>query len=535
MTAEPSRAAVAAETEDLRVRLAEAEEVLRAIRNGEVDAVVVTGERGERVYTLTGTDHIYRELIETMNEGAVTLSADGIILYCNDRFAKTLQLPLQQVLGTAVRDHLAPADQRTLDAILTQARTQPSRREISLKTREGRLVPIYLSASCLQSEGTELLFCLVMTDLTEQKRHDQIEAAERQSRLILEQAAEAIIVCDEQGRVIRTSQAAVQLSDGNPLLRPFDEVFPLRTGASDPFQLASLLQGGTFRNVDVVLARQGYTLDLILNAGPLRSGQETLGCVITLTDITDRKQAEERLNATLINLERSNKDLEQFAYAASHDLQEPLRMIASFLQLLEQKEGARLEGESREFIDYAIKGALRLRTLINDLLDFSRIQSRSEPLVSTDLHIALGEALANLNSLIMEKGAIVTSADLPTLLADKGQMIQLFQNIIGNALKFHGVEPPLIFLTVERRSGEWVISVRDNGIGIEPQYFEKIFQLFQRLHTNDDYSGTGIGLALCKRIVERHGGRIWVESEAGRGTTFCFTLPEGVGLKAGTS
>jgi len=295
MTDEPSGPELAAELEDLRARLAEAEEVLSAIRNGEVDAVVVAGERGEQVYTLSGADRVYRQLIETMSEGAVTLSADGVILYGNVRLAEMLGRPLDQVLGTALRNYLPPSDQQALDAILAQARTAPSRREINLKTSEGRLAPVYLSAARLQSEGTEMVFCLVLTDLTEQKSLQRITAEQRLSRLVLEQAAEAIVVCGEQGRVIRASQAAQQFCDGSPLLRPFAEAFPLRTDASDPFHLAPVLQGETLRNVDVALDRQGQKLDLLLNAGPLLSGRQILGCVITLTDITERKRAEEAL------------------------------------------------------------------------------------------------------------------------------------------------------------------------------------------------------------------------------------------------
>ena len=286
---------LAAELEDLRARLAEAEEALRAIRTGNVDAVLVAGERGEHVYTLSGADRIYRQLIETMSEGAVTLSADGVILYCNVRLAEMLGRPLDQVLGTALRNYLPPADQKALDAILAQARTELSRREINLKTSEGRLVPVYLSAARLHGEGAEMAFCLVVTDLTEQKSHEQIVAAERLARLILEQAVEAIIVCDEQGRVIRASQAAQQFCDGSPLLRHFAEVFPLRTDASDPFHLVPVLQGEMLQNVDVVLDRQGQKFDLILNAGPLLSGQQILGCVVTLTDITQRKRASQQL------------------------------------------------------------------------------------------------------------------------------------------------------------------------------------------------------------------------------------------------
>src|SRR5664280_566253 len=289
MTDELSGPELAAELANLRARLAEAEDALRAIRGGDVDGVLVAGQEGNRVYTLTGADRIYRQLIETMSEGAVTLSADGVILYCNVRLAEMLGRPLDQVLGTALRNYLPPADQQALDASLTAARTAPDRREINLKTSEDGLVPVYLSASRLQSEGAEMVFCLVLTDLTEQR------SQERQARLILEQVAEAIIVCDEQGQIVRASQAAQRWCDGSPLQRPFAEVFPLRTDASGPFQLAPVFQREALKNVDVALDRQGQQLDLILNAGPLLSGHQVLGCVVTLTDISERKRAEEDL------------------------------------------------------------------------------------------------------------------------------------------------------------------------------------------------------------------------------------------------
>jgi PAS domain S-box-containing protein len=288
-----------------RARLAESEEVLRAIHDGEVDAVLVTGERGERVCILGEVDRVCRQIVEAMSEGAATLSADGTILYCNVRLAEMLGRPLDQVFGTVLRKHLPPADQQALGAILAQARTVPSRREINLKSSDGRLVPVYLSASRLQSEGAEMIFCLVLTDLTEQKRREQIVAEERLARLILEQAAEAIVVCDEQGRVIRASQATQRLCDGNPLLRPFAEVFPLRTDACDPFHLAPVLRGETLRNVDVALDRQGQKFDLILNAGPLLSGQQILGCVVTLTDITTRKRAEAERERLITAIEQA--------------------------------------------------------------------------------------------------------------------------------------------------------------------------------------------------------------------------------------
>jgi PAS domain S-box-containing protein len=303
VTGERSRPELVAELEALRARLAEAEEVVRAIRNGAVDAVVVAGSRGEQVYTLGGADRIYRQFIETMREGAVTVSATGVILYCNARMAEMLGRPLEQVLGTALRDYLPSADQWVVEGIPRQAGKEASRREVSLMAGDGSQVPVYLSASLMPSEGEEWTTLYVLTDLTEHKSYERIVSAERLARLILEQAAEVIIVCDHQGRVTRVSQAAQALCVGNPILKFFAEAFPLRTQGPDPFLLASVLQGEAARGVDVVMERSGDQIVLILNAGPLVSGREILGCVITLTDITMRQRAEETLRTTRDHLE----------------------------------------------------------------------------------------------------------------------------------------------------------------------------------------------------------------------------------------
>ena len=224
-------------------------------------------------------------------------------------------------------------------------------------------------------------------------------------------------------------------------------------------------------------------------------------------------------------LERSNRELEQFAYVASHDLQEPLRMVASYVQLLEREYAGKLGEEADEFIGFAVDGAKRMQALIQDLLTYSRVGRGQAPTQPTDLDDAFDRALANLHAAIEESGAAISAEPLPTVVADASQMTQLLQNLIGKALKFHGTEPVEVRVGAERHNGQWTFGVADNGIGIDPKHAERIFAIFQRLHTREEYPGTGIGLALCRKIVERHGGRIWVESEPGRGTTFRFTLP----------
>lgn len=238
-----------------------------------------------------------------------------------------------------------------------------------------------------------------------------------------------------------------------------------------------------------------------------------------------RRQAEDQLKQTLANLERSNRDLEQFAYVASHDLQEPLRMVSSYTQLLGRRYRDKLDEEANEFIAYAVNGANRMQQLINDLLSFSRVSTQGSIPGEKDAHAILGQALANLKAVIDENHAIITNDNLPVVRADESQLVQVFQNLVGNAVKFHDTEPPRVHVSVVREDDEWVFSVHDNGIGIEQAYKDRIFEIFEQLHGKDEYPGTGIGLALCKRIVERHGGRIWTESVPGEGSTFYFTIP----------
>jgi PAS domain S-box-containing protein len=272
--------------------------------------------------------------------------------------------------------------------------------------------------------------------------------------------------------------------------------------------------------------RNGRIIPVLYNASVYKDESgEVIGVFAAARDVTERKKAEEILKSKLEELSRSNAELEQFAYVSSHDLQEPLRMISSYLQLLQRRYQGKIDEKADKYIYYAVDGASRMQVLINDLLEFSRVTTKAKEPEPTDCEFVLDQVLPNLDLYIKENKAVVSHDPLPEVVADNTQLAQVFQNLIVNGIKFHSEETPKVHISAEKKAGEWLFSVQDNGIGIDPQYSEKIFEVFKRLHKKEEYPGTGIGLAICKKIVERHGGHIWVESELGKGSTFYFTLP----------
>jgi light-regulated signal transduction histidine kinase (bacteriophytochrome) len=270
--------------------------------------------------------------------------------------------------------------------------------------------------------------------------------------------------------------------------------------------------------------KDGSEFPIEIMLSPLESAEGTL-VTAAIRDITTRKTAETNLLHKVEQLNRSNEELGQFAYIASHDLQEPLRMVASYTQLLSRRYKGKLDSDADEFIAFAVDGASRMQRLIQDLLAYSRIGTKGADLLDSSSEDALQQALINLRATIAESGAQVSHDPLPMVLADEMQLIQLFQNLVGNAIKYQSSGVPRIHVSAAMNvEKKWVFSVKDNGLGIDPQYFERIFGMFQRLHKREEFAGTGIGLAICKKIVERHGGNISVESQPGHGSTFRFTL-----------
>jgi PAS domain S-box-containing protein len=270
--------------------------------------------------------------------------------------------------------------------------------------------------------------------------------------------------------------------------------------------------------------KDGSAFPIEIMLSPLESAEETL-VTAAIRDISVRKDAETHLLQKVEELRKSNEELEQFAYLASHDLQEPLRMVTSYTQLLARRYKGKLDADADEFIAYAVDGATRMQRLIQDLLAYSRVGAKEGNLTETSSEEALQRALSNLRGAIEETGAIVTHDSLPMVMADEGQLVQLFQNLVGNAIKYQNKGVPEVHVSAEVYGRKkWIFAVKDNGLGIERQYFERIFGMFQRLHKREEFAGTGVGLAICKKIVERHGGTISVESQPGMGSTFRFIL-----------
>jgi PAS domain S-box-containing protein len=298
--------------------------------------------------------------------------------------------------------------------------------------------------------------------------------------------------------------------------------------AAEEVPLTRAIRFGETCSREFIIRRDGGEDRLVLaKAAPILDDQgKVVAGIVAFMDLTERKVMEEQLRLTLSDLQRSNRELEQFAYVASHDLQEPLRMVASFTQLLAQRYEDQLDAKAKKYISYAVDGAIRMQTLINDLLAFSRVGVQNLTRESVDTRAALDEARRNLSGLIEEKQAVITHGELPVLDGNHSQLVMLFQNLISNAIKFHAAGPPQVHVSAQDSGYHWLFAIKDNGIGIDPQHAARVFVIFQRLHTREQYPGTGIGLAICKRIVERHGGKIWFESTPGHGTTFFFTLPK---------
>ena len=380
-----------------------------------------------------------------------------------------------------------------------------------------------------------------LRDITDRRRvHEalrELQESTEQSLALLDtlltHAPIGILLVDRLFRFVRINDSLAAMN-GLPaaahLGQKVAKVLPDLWPTLEPFYRRALA-GELVSNIEVsgeTPARPGNVRRWAVSLYPVRACRDAIvGVGSIVTDITDRNRAKEALQAASAELARSNRDLQQFASIASHDLQAPLRTISGFVGLLKDRYAAQLDDKGREYIGFAVEGAKRMSQLINDLLTFARVGSRGGEFRPVELQNVIDRVLAERRAAMAESQAVVTQDAVPMIVADEGQMGQLLSNLIGNAIKYQGTgQRPEIHIGASRGEGHWRISVRDNGIGIDPKDADRVFEIFRRLHGQEEYEGTGIGLAICKRIVERHGGRIWVESRLGQGATFLFTIPD---------
>jgi PAS domain S-box-containing protein len=470
-------------------------------------------------------------IVDSSDDAIVSKDLNGIITSWNKGAERLFGYTADEVIGKSITI-LIPADRQDEEPkILAQLRRgeRVDHFETIRRRKDGALLDISLTISPVKDyTGTIIGASKIARDISERKRAEAaIRASEANFRQLADAMPQIVWTARPDGYLDYYNERWYEFTgfprdsfgDGSwePILHPGDlgrcrEQWYAAVRSGNPYTIE-------YRFWDRHEHRWRWFMGRAL---PVRNAE---GAVVkwfgTCTDIDEQKRVEDELR-------RANQDLEQFAFSASHDLQEPLRSVKIYSELLVKRYGERLDGRALEFIGYLRSGATRMETLVRDLLAYTQVSKVDQPAEPADLNEVLQSALENLSVSALESGAQITAEALPSIQMDRTHAQQLFQNLIGNAIKYRSPErPPVIHITAERLDENWVFSITDNGIGIDPQYKERIFGLFKRLHSNDQYAGTGIGLAICQRIVDRYHGRIWVESTPGQGSTFRFTLPVG--------
>jgi PAS domain S-box-containing protein len=381
-----------------------------------------------------------------------------------------------------------------------------------------------------EREALESLTAQIANVILQKQIEEELKLSERRYRGLFESMMDGVVQTDGDGRYLEANDAFLRIV-GYSLAElrnmTYLEITPEKWQNVDEQIMSDEIEKRGFSDEfeKEYVRKDGKIVPVAIRvwAGEGEAGRKEYWAVIR--DITQRKRNERIIEKTVRDLARSNEELKQFAYAASHDLQEPLRGMTGFSELLLERYGGKLEDDAREFLSFIVDAAARMQQLINDLLSYSRLNTRAKPFEPADIGEVIETAKLNLTALIDENGAQIETGPMPTVSCDKQQMTQLFQNLIGNAIKYRRPgEQPRVSITAEEIPGYRVFRVQDNGIGIKGEFLEVIFKVFQRLHTKDEYEGTGIGLAICRKIVDRHGGKIWVESEYGKGARFSFTI-----------
>jgi PAS domain S-box-containing protein len=463
-------------------------------------------------------------IVDSSDDAIISKGLDGVVTSWNKSAERLFGYTAEEAIGHTVAELLVPDDRKEEEPDIL-ARLGKGERvdhfETVRRRKDGSLVEISLTISPVKDQRGRIIGASkIARDITQRKRYEQrlVEQAH-----LLDLTGDAILVRDGRDRILGWNRAAEEIygfTCEDALGKISHDL--LRTEFPEPLPRISerLLRDGRWSGELRHTCRDGSRIVTFSRWVAERNENGDVSRILeSNNDITERVRVQEEVR-------RANQDLEQFAFSASHDLQEPLRTIKIYSELLVDRLGAKVGGESAEFLDFLRSAATRMELLVRDLLAYTQVTRIAAPLEDVDTGQALAEVLANLEGAIMESGATVTCGPLPKLRAHGIHVRQLFQNLIGNAIKYRSDDrAPAVHVTADRQDGSWLFTVCDNGIGIKPEFKEQIFGLFSRLHNDDRYAGTGIGLAICQRIVERDGGRIWVESEPGRGSAFHFVLP----------
>jgi PAS domain S-box-containing protein len=480
----------------------------------------------------------YRGLLEAAPDAMVVVNVGGDIVLLNVQAEKQFGYRRDELVGQKVKNIIPEGFAERIIADGTRSAAEALAQQIGTgieligRRKDGSEFPIEIMLSPLESTEGILVTAAIRDISTRKGAEIHLAQMEGRYRGLLEAAPDAMVVVNVAGEIVLLNVQAEKKFGysrhelvGQQVKNIIPEGFAERIIADGTRSAAEALAQQIGTGIELIGRRKdGSEFPIEIMLSPLESAD---GILVTaaIRNISVRKLAEANLVRKLDELYRSNEELGQFAYIASHDLQEPLRMVASYTQLLSRKYKGKLDTEADEYIAFAVDGANRMQRLIQDLLAFSRVGTKGKDLVDTSSEAALLQALQNLRGAITESGAQVTHDPMPAVLADEMQLTQLFQNIIGNAIKYQKPGIPQVHISAARNGGDkWMFSVKDNGLGIDPQYFDKIFGMFQRLHKREEFAGTGIGLAICKKIAERHGCSILVESTLGQGSTFRFAL-----------
>lgn len=539
-----------AENTELRARLEEAEDTLRAIRSGEVDALVVSTADGDRLFTLQGADRSYRTLIEQMNEGALVVDDEGMILYANQRFASMLQVPLEKVIGSSIQGWVAQDEQADLQDLLGIRETETRRLDITLIGSAACIVPAYLSVNRLPADGLPGTLGIVATDLTERKRAEQaLRESEQKFSIIFNDAPIAAALSTYPHGVAVNVNRAFETTFGYSREEVLGKTF-LQLGITQDVEARNNVRA----RLQVVDAVSNVEASLMTRSGEVRLFRMDTHVINiggskyylqTAQDITDYKRAEaeirglnqnleQRVRSRTAQLEDTNRELEAFSYSVSHELRAPLGAIEGLSRTITEGYSQQLPEQAQEYLNIVRDNARQMRQLLDDLLALSRFSSQAVSLQEVEPAIIVHRVIAEMQLEDANRQIVFTIGDpgadtdeaLPRCLADPTLLKQVFRNLISNAVKFtRARELAIIEIGAQEINREQVYYVKDNGVGFDMQHADRLFGVFQRLHSDTEFEGTGVGLAIVQRIIRLHGGHIWAEAEPDKGATFFFTIP----------